>query len=65
MHVCIFQLAIACLIVDPASNSVIAEATDLRHHHPLQHAVMVCIDEVARQQEGGAWVHSGQSAVRF
>lgn len=23
--------------------------------HPLKHAIMVCIDEVARSQGGGAW----------
>ena len=44
----------AC-VVDPATNQVIAHCPDLRHCHPLQHAVMAAVDLVARTQGGGAW----------
>jgi tRNA-specific adenosine deaminase 3 len=44
------------VIVDPSKDNVIAMAYDLRcHGHPLQHAVMVVIDLVARGQLGGTW----------
>lgn len=40
--------------MDPASDRVVAQAhTDCRH--PLKHAVMVCIDNVAQEQGEGAW----------
>ena len=42
--------------VDPRDDRVIATASDHSQCcHPLQHAVMACIDEVARAQGGGAW----------
>ena len=42
------------MIVDPVSRTVVAQAhTD--SDHPTGHAVMVCIDRVARKQGGGAW----------
>lgn len=44
-----------CLIVDPAASEVIAVAHDCRDSHPLQHAVMVAVDLVARSQGGGVW----------
>ncbi|KAI8976241.1 cytidine deaminase-like protein [Pilobolus umbonatus] len=39
---------VACLIVDPQSNQVLAEQTDNRRSHPLHHAVMNCINQVAQ-----------------
>ena len=42
------------MIVDPLTKRVIAHAhTDA--DHPTRHAVMVCIDRVAREQGGGVW----------
>ena len=42
------------MIIDPVSRTVVAQAhTD--SGHPTRHAVMVCIDRVARKQGGGAW----------
>ena len=44
------------MIVDPQINQPIAVCHDLRYTgHPLQHAVMVCIDLVAHSQLSGAW----------
>lgn len=41
-------------IVDPATNTVITKAcTD--PSHPLKHAAMLCLDQVAGLQGGGAW----------
>ena len=45
------------VIVDPATKDVIAQAhTD--SDHPTRHAIMVCIDNVAKRQGGGAWFNS-------
>lgn len=43
---------ISARIVDPQTNKVLAEAQDTREAdaHPLHHAAMNCIDEVARIQ---------------
>ncbi|XP_038217627.1 probable inactive tRNA-specific adenosine deaminase-like protein 3 isoform X1 [Zerene cesonia] len=43
------------VIVDPSINSVVAISTDNRLKHPIQHSVMLAIDNVARTQKGGAW----------
>lgn len=40
------------IIVDPVSSSIIAKS-HTNDTHPLQHAVMKCIDLVSRQQDGG------------
>ncbi|GAB1607341.1 probable inactive tRNA-specific adenosine deaminase-like protein 3 [Argonauta hians] len=55
------QLAVGAVIVDPASDTVIAAAYDLcsQSNHSLKHAVMVCIDLVARSQGGGVWKPQG------
>ena len=40
--------------MDPDTNAVVARAcTD--PSHPLKHATMLCLDQVATQQGGGAW----------
>ncbi|KAI8887135.1 cytidine deaminase-like protein [Backusella circina FSU 941] len=46
---------VACRIVDPLKNKVMAEEVDHRDRHPLHHAVMNCIDAIAqkeREQDG-------------
>eukprot|EP00047_Mylnosiga_fluctuans_P020804 m.96526 g.96526 ORF g.96526 m.96526 type:complete len:175 (-) comp8636_c0_seq4:121-645(-) len=40
-------ICVGVVVVDPASNSVIAQAADTRHTHPLHHAVVNAIAEVA------------------
>ncbi len=41
--------------MDPQTNCIIARGHS-SSSHPLQHAIMVCIDAVAKSQGGGAWV---------
>lgn len=46
----------AALIVDPRNDKVLASSCDRRHlNHPLQHAVMLCIDKISHCQGGGMW----------
>lgn len=49
------EVQVGAVIVNPAKDEVIAVAHDQRHLHPLQHAVMVAIDLVAKSQGGGSW----------
>nr|XP_058940026.1 probable inactive tRNA-specific adenosine deaminase-like protein 3 [Pocillopora verrucosa] len=50
------KFPIGAVIVDPQKNQPIAVCHDLRcAGHPLQHAVMVCLDLVAHSQSSGAW----------
>ncbi|CAG2199427.1 ADAT3 [Mytilus edulis] len=52
----VYKLHIGAVIVDPKSDTIIAKSCDLRQgKHPLQHAVMVAIDQVATVQGGGMW----------
>lgn len=52
----VYQLHIGAVIIDPHSDTIIAKSCDLRQgKHPLQHAVMVAIDQVATVQGGGMW----------
>lgn len=45
------QLLVYARIVDPTSNTILAEAVDTRHQgHPLHHAVMNCIDQIAEKE---------------
>ncbi|XP_054717317.1 probable inactive tRNA-specific adenosine deaminase-like protein 3 [Uloborus diversus] len=46
---------VGCIIVDPSSLDIVAIAHDCRNSHPLQHAVMVAVDLVAKSQGGGSW----------
>ena len=48
------QASGGAVIVDPVMKRVIAQAS-ADTDHPTRHAVMVCIDQVARGQGGGAW----------
>lgn len=45
----------AAVVVDPSIESVVAVAFDYRLSHPLQHTVMLAIDNVAKTQNGGVW----------
>ncbi|XP_050689854.1 uncharacterized protein LOC126982113 isoform X3 [Eriocheir sinensis] len=47
--------SIGCVVVDGGSGVVVSVAGDRRLLHPLQHAVMVAVDEVAALQGGGVW----------
>ncbi|XP_075870139.1 putative inactive tRNA-specific adenosine deaminase-like protein 3 isoform X2 [Nelusetta ayraudi] len=47
--------AVGAVVVDPTAEKIIAVGHDCRGEHPLHHAVMVCIDLVARSQGGGAF----------
>lgn len=51
----VHQVAVGAVIVNPDDDTVIATAYDNRNIHPLQHACMLCIDLVAREQGGGCW----------
>ncbi|GBP44768.1 Probable inactive tRNA-specific adenosine deaminase-like protein 3 [Eumeta japonica] len=44
------------IVVDPSIQSIVAIALDNRNIHPIQHAAMLAIDNVAKTQNGGAWV---------
>ncbi|CAO3584558.1 unnamed protein product [Absidia cylindrospora] len=45
------SLEVYAKIVDPKTNSVLAEAKDTRHlGHPLHHAVMNCVDIIASKE---------------
>ena len=58
------QFSSAAVIVDPDTRQVIAKAhTD--PSHPVKHATMLCLDQVASAQGGGAWDKpAGQYAER-
>ncbi len=42
------------VVVDPLTHTIVAQGVS-DSLHPLKHAVMVAIDNVAVQQGGGAW----------
>jgi tRNA-specific adenosine deaminase 3 len=55
----------AALMVDPKNDEVLASSCDRRHlNHPLQHAVMLCIDKVSHCQGGGMWDNDEDEAER-
>ncbi|CAL8266237.1 unnamed protein product [Lota lota] len=49
------QEPVGAAMVDPKEERIIAVGHDCRGGNPLHHAVMVCIDLVARGQGGGAY----------
>lgn len=51
----------ASLVVDPVTNKIVAAAFDNRLDHPMQHSAMISIDNVAKTQNGGAWVDKLES----
>ena len=55
------QIAVGAVIVDPTSNDIVAVSHDRQSRHPLQHAVMTCVDQVAHSQGAGAWQMQGKS----
>lgn len=58
--------AVGAVLVDPETERVIAVGHDCRRNsHPLHHAVMVCIDLVAHQQGGGAYIYDKYPACQF
>ncbi|XP_056292028.1 probable inactive tRNA-specific adenosine deaminase-like protein 3 isoform X1 [Pseudoliparis swirei] len=57
--------AVGAVAVDPATERIVAVGHDCRGDHPLHHAVMVCIDLVARSQGGGSSAFDGYPACRF
>ncbi|XP_030642254.1 putative inactive tRNA-specific adenosine deaminase-like protein 3 [Chanos chanos] len=58
--------AVGAVIVDPASDRVLAVSHDCkRRTHPLHHAVMVCIDLIAHGQGGGAYDYGEYPACQF
>lgn len=46
---------IGAVVVDPLDDRIIAQSGDFRAEHPVKHAIMCVIDEVAKTQGGGAW----------
>ncbi|XP_070694178.1 probable inactive tRNA-specific adenosine deaminase-like protein 3 [Pempheris klunzingeri] len=56
--------AVGAVVVDPAMERIIAVGHDCRDDHPLHHAVMVCIDLVARSQGGGCYSFDRYPACR-
>lgn len=56
---------VGAAIVDPATETVVAVGHDCRADHPLHHAVMVCIDLVARSQGGGCHCFDRYPFCRF
>ncbi|XP_069786599.1 probable inactive tRNA-specific adenosine deaminase-like protein 3 [Narcine bancroftii] len=57
---------VGAVIVNPASDSIIAVGHDCRNGlNPLLHAVMVCIDQVAYRQGGGAFNHNKYPKCNF
>ncbi|XP_064603582.1 probable inactive tRNA-specific adenosine deaminase-like protein 3 [Liolophura sinensis] len=50
------QVPVGAVAVSPSTNQVLAESHDYRYgDNILHHAVMTCVDMVARSQGGGAW----------
>ncbi|XP_008293288.1 putative inactive tRNA-specific adenosine deaminase-like protein 3 [Stegastes partitus] len=57
--------AVGAVVVDPAMERIVAVGHDCRGDHPLHHAVMVCIDLVARSQGGGCYCFDSYPACQF
>lgn len=57
--------AVGAVMVDPKLDRVVAVGHDCRGDHPLHHAVMVCIDLVARGQGGGRYAFDKYPACQF
>lgn len=56
---------VGAAVVHPATGRVVAVGHDCRADHPLHHAVMVCIDLVARGQGGGCYCFGRYPSCRF
>ncbi|XP_067459080.1 probable inactive tRNA-specific adenosine deaminase-like protein 3 [Thunnus thynnus] len=57
--------AVGATVVDPATERIVAVGHDCRVDHPLHHAVMVCIDLVARSQGGGGYCFDRYPACHY
>lgn len=57
--------AVGAVVVNPATQRIIAVGHDCRGHHPLKHAVMVCIELVAQSQGAGCYSFDRYPACRF
>ncbi|XP_019955275.2 probable inactive tRNA-specific adenosine deaminase-like protein 3 [Paralichthys olivaceus] len=57
--------AVGAVVVNPATQTVIAVGHDCRGDHPLHHAVMVCIDLVAQSQGAGCYSFDKYPACSF
>lgn len=57
--------AVGAVMVDPSTETIVAVGHDCRADHPLHHAVMVCIDLVARSQGGGCYCFDKYPSCRF
>uniref|UniRef100_A0A3Q2ZN95 Adenosine deaminase tRNA specific 3 n=1 Tax=Kryptolebias marmoratus TaxID=37003 RepID=A0A3Q2ZN95_KRYMA len=57
--------AVGAVVVDPEKERIVAVGHDCRGEHPLHHAVMVCIDLVARSQGGGSYCFDRFPNCRF
>ncbi|XP_059199118.1 probable inactive tRNA-specific adenosine deaminase-like protein 3 [Centropristis striata] len=57
--------AVGAVVVDPATETIIAVGHDCTGEHPLHHAVMVCVDLVARSQGGGCYTFDRYPDCRF
>lgn len=65
---CVGSVVLCCagdcgggVVVDPATDTVIAEAHATTNLHPLQHTVFNLVDLVARSQGGGACSHTAKT----
>lgn len=56
---------VGAAMVDPATETIVAVGHDCRADHPLHHAVMVCIDLVARSQGGGCYCFDKYPSCSF
>lgn len=56
------KIRMGVVVVDPMNGEYITASSDCRHIHPLHHAVMVAIDNVAGWQGGGAWRNENASS---
>lgn len=57
--------AVGAAVVDPVMEKIVAVGHDCRGDHPLHHAVMVCIDLVARSQGGGCYKFDKHPACQY
>jgi len=46
---------VGAIVVNPLDNEILARSEDFRVKHPVKHAVMCVVDEVAKTQGGGVW----------
>ncbi|XP_071212062.1 probable inactive tRNA-specific adenosine deaminase-like protein 3 [Salvelinus alpinus] len=57
--------AVGAAVIDPEAERILAVGHDCRQGgHPLHHAIMVCIDLVARGQGGGAYTYDKYPACQ-